>query len=131
MHRLDLSAANVILICLDLTSFMLYDNLNIDFVVRQKKGHTTIGMAFSSAFFLISFMGICFFSPLIRSFVLSVIVSRMFIPAVSFLFLLFSYIYYFWLSSLNCSSFFKARPSSMICSAFLIPASIVSALPAI
>ena len=47
----DLSAANVILICLDLTSFMLYDNLNIDFVVRQKKGHTTIGMAFSSAFF--------------------------------------------------------------------------------
>lgn len=41
----------IILICLDLTSFMLYDNLNIDFVVRQKKGHTTIGMAFSSAFF--------------------------------------------------------------------------------
>ena len=33
--------------------------------------------------------------------------SRMFIPAVSFLFLLFSYIYYFWLSSLNCSSFFN------------------------
>lgn len=51
IKKMSLTRGTVYLICLDLTSFMLYDNLNIDFVVRQKKGHTTIGMAFSSAFF--------------------------------------------------------------------------------